>query len=414
LSYPEFAQLFPATRPVNKVLMNYCFWFAGVCWLCTAGFSGVLSAEEAPAWVDKARVNASAGNFHIAAYDLEQALLQSPDDVNLQRACARQMDKTGNPALARRHWLRVAELAYGDSEAASALQSTALPVSMAAGTASAAQSLEPGLGLWIGGGGREQVAKINTYNSKAALGQRVRYLFVKAGQWVLDRDLSGWDLDLDFALVASAEQAGDADVYLWLDGSSQGAESVRPEVWERMAADLAATVQTRHFGGVLLSPRCCSRSLFPLMAALRRHLNRPLAVEVNGDESAIFGQADFVVLRPVPTVGNLNDYLGTIRDLASGVLRSAQTVKGRVLIGLSGVGPAPAERWFSQGRLALGLAIPLSGDNPLLGVSVWGMAADSDGVVLELAPQIWEQMQLPINQMAPEAWHQMQDGEVRP
>jgi hypothetical protein len=272
---------------------------------------------------------------------------------------------------------------------------------------------EPGRGVWLSGGGSDEFKAINAYNSEAPMGQKVRYLFVKAGQWVLDGGRSHWDLDLDQAVIAADSQSGDSYIYLWIDGTSQGAESMSAQDWERMATDMEGILQSKRLGGLYLAPRCCGRALYPLYAALRRHLDLPLSVEVGADEPTAFPYADFLVLRPVPASGDEATYKGMTQDLTAAFVTSAQDAGAKILVGVSGLGAKDPERWYADAILGLKLSLPLQGDS-FMGVAVWGLVADDEGVMSALAPAIWRQMEIPITPLVPEAWHQMQDSQGHP
>lgn len=346
------------------------------------------------AYVKQAEANAAAGHYHVAIYFLEKALAESPKNVTIWRASARLLDKTGHPALARMRWKHVADLAPGDPEAIRALRNqTATPTQPMANPKLNATP-EPGVGMWLSGGSREQIKMISAYNSKSPMGQRVRYLFVKSGEWILDGDNSHWNLDLDQALMAIAEQGGDVDVYLWIEGSSQGAENISASTWERLGTELATAVQANRLGGIDLSPSCCGEQLYPLYAALRRHLGVPLCVEVGADEPSIFQYADFVVLRPVPASGSIDAYKDRVQDLAAGFLKTAHDVDGKAMVGLSGLGPSDSAQWFTNARRALSVVLPSDG-NAFLGVSVWGLVADDEGRISQLAPGIWINCRFP-------------------
>jgi len=343
-----------------------------------------------------AQANVDAGHPHLAIYDLEKAIQASPDDPDLLRACARLLDQTGHPALAAEHWRRLADLLPFDTEARVALTDAGGPPSLPESLTRAPLTLDPGLGLWMNGGGRDQVKQVNAYNTRAPQGQHVRYLFVHVGRWVLDGEQSRWDLDLDQALIAADTLAGDASVQVWIDGEAQGAENVDPITWERLAAELADRVQVqRHFGGVHLAARCCNKALYPLYAALRRRLTVPLSLEVGGDEPEAFQYADFVVLKPVTAKGDAPAYAGRVSDLAAGFLNTAQAVGGKAMVGLSGLGADDAGKWYEDGRHALSGALPREGDT-FMGVAVWGLVADDEGTVSVLAPDVWKQMELPV------------------
>ncbi|HTB23370.1 MAG TPA: tetratricopeptide repeat protein [bacterium] len=349
-----------------------------------------------------AQANDDSGRPYLALYDLDKALGVSPEDPELWRASARLMFSTGHPALARERWLRVIELLPGDREAAAALQDLSGPPAMPVSVPKVTPAPGLGLGLWMSGGSRAQVDTVNVYNSKAPEGQHVRYLFVLSGKWILDGPNSRWDLDLDQALMAADELGGDSSVYVWINGDTQGAENVDPVTWERLAGELVDQVQVKHhLGGVFLNPRCCGAALYPLEDALRRRLTVPLAVETGAADAADFDYADFLVLRPLPPKGDAASYAGRVRDLTAGFLGTAQAVGGKAMIGLSGLGGPPVtdaenpSQWYTQGRQAVAAALPKNYDS-FLGVAVWGLVADDEGGVFELAPDVWTQMQLPV------------------
>lgn len=346
-----------------------------------------------------AQTNADAGYPSLALYDLENALRVSPDNPELWRASARLMSSTGHPRLARDRWQHVLDLLPGDPEAVAALQDLTGPPALPEDLPHLAPAPGLGLGLWMSGGGRAQVDTVNLYNNKAPQDQHVRYLFVLSGQWILDGPNSRWDLDLDQALIAADELGGDSSVYVWINGTTQGAENIDPVTWERLAAELADQVQVKHhLGGVLLNPRCCGAALFPLEAALRHRLTVPLGVEVGAGDAEAFQYADFLVLRPAAPKGDPAAYAGRIRDLSADFVQTAEACGGKAMVGLSGLGGrgdlSPAQ-WYSNGRHAVSASLPKNYD-AFLGVSVWGLVADGEGGVFELSPDVWTQMQLPV------------------
>jgi hypothetical protein len=342
-----------------------------------------------------ATANANAGYPHLAIYDLERALAQDPNNLSLLRTDARLLASTGHPRLARVRWGQLIGLSPGDPEALAALQDVTVTSAPLQAVVKADTAPEGGLGLWMSGGGRDQVKAVNVYNTATPSGQHVRYLFVRVGSWVLDGGQSRWDLDMDQALIAADELGGDATVYLWLDGSSQGAANVDAATWERMATELAGQVAQHRLGGVLLAPACCDAPLYPLYAALRRHLNTPLGVEVPADEPAVYQVADFAVLRPVAPGGDLVTYQDRVQDLATQFLATATAVGGKGMVGLNGLNGTDPAKWFEDGRHAVTKALPLQGD-AFLGLAVWGLVADDEGQVSELVPDLWKLMQLPL------------------
>lgn len=342
-----------------------------------------------------AKAYADSGYPHLAIYDLEKALALAPGNPVALRTEARLLSETGAPALARQRWAELLEAAPGDTEASNALADSGGPPALVESVPKADPAPPSGLGLWISGGSRDQIREVNTYNAAAPQGQHVRYLFVESGQWVLAGGDSHWNLDLDQALMASDQLGGDAAIYLWITGSSQGAENIDPVTWERLAGELADQVEAHHFGGVHLAADCCDEPMMPLYTALRRRLKVPLSVEVGANEPAVFEVADFVVLKPVKAVGELASYDGRVRDMAALFLATAAEYGGKAMVGVSGLAAKDPELWYKDARHAVSLGLPKEGD-AFLGVAVWGLVADDEGVVSDLVPDVWKQMQLPL------------------
>ncbi|HTA17434.1 MAG TPA: hypothetical protein VK786_06790, partial [bacterium] len=116
-----------------------------------------------------------------------------------------------------------------------------------------------------------------------------------------------------------------------------------------------------------------------------------------GDAEA-FQYADFLVLRPVAPKGAPAAYAGRIRDLSADFVQTAEACGGKAMVGLSGLG-GPGDlspgQWYSKGRHAVSASLPKNYD-AFLGVSVWGLVADGEGGVFDLTPDVWTQMQLPV------------------
>jgi hypothetical protein len=343
-----------------------------------------------------AQAQANAGYPHLAINDLERALAKDPNNVQLLRTDARLLAKCGLPKMAHDRWSRLAELSPEDAEAMAALRDVTVTAVTTVVVPTAANTPEAGLGLWMSGGGRDQVKEVNQYNAVSPQGQHVRYLFVRAGEWVLDGGRTHWDLDLDQALIAADELGGDATVYLWLDGNSEGAEQVSAATWDRMADEVSQAVAQHHLGGLLMAPACCGAPLYPFYTALRAKLNGAfLAVQVASDEPEVFQHADFAVLRPVPPKGDPGTYKDMVQDMAALFLRTADSVGGKAMVGLSGLAAKDPIQWYADGRHAVTSALPLQGSS-FLGVSVWGLVADDEGQVSDLPQAVWKQMQLPL------------------
>lgn len=358
--------------------------------------SKLLWAAAQPEAVATATAYDADGLSHLGIYEIEQAIQADTLNVELWRASARLMGRQGHAALARGRWDMVLTLAPKDKEARQALADLGAPPAIPESVTKLDAVPEPGLGLWISGGGRPQVEAVNAYNRKAPARQHVRYVFVRAGQWVLDKTRSRWALDLDQALIAGDTLGGDATVHLWIAGDVRGAEDVDPITWERMAQDLAATIKAdRRLNGVHLAPKRGGPALYPLYAALRRCLSVPLSVQVPADETEAFRYADFVVLRPVAVNADEKAYHGRVRDLSAAFLRTATTAQGKAMVGLSGLGAGDAAAAYANGRRAICEALPREA-GAFLGVAVWGLVADDEGVCSDLAPEVWKQMQLPL------------------
>jgi hypothetical protein len=303
------------------------------------------------------------------------------------------LGSSGHPALALARWKRLLALLPGDEEALGAITDAGLQNPLPEPGPKLDPAPEAGLGLWLSGGGRPQVAAVNAYNLKAPQAQHVRYLFVRSGGWTLDGSRSHWDLDLAQARIAAELLAGDAHVHLWLDGSVQGAAGVDAATWARLAAELAQAVASdKRLAGVHLYPHEGGKALYPLCAELRKRLTVPLSLAVPAVQPEAFRYADMVVLRPRRQQGDLATYQGWVRDLTSAFLRSASAAGGKGMVGLSGLGGGEA---FDAGRAAVSQALPLDGSG-FLGLVVWGLVADADGVNADLAPQVWSSMQQPV------------------
>ena len=373
---------------------------AFICAFFAALFFAVpLLADVAPApknWPREAQSDAAQGRVYLSAYDDEKALEQNPNDPSLIRAAARQLEIGGHHRLALVHWKRLAQLLRKDPEAVAALAGSTTAQVLPEPGPKLATPPEPGLGLWVSGGGRDQISAVNVYNSKAPQAQQVRYVFVKAGSWILRGSKSHWSLNLRQAIIAADVLGGDCHVNLWLGGVSGGATQVDNATWERMAAELSATVDgDRRIGGVHLFPRDGGKALYPLYAALRRKLKVALSVATPGSAPDLFRYVDFAVLRPQPCTGNSDEYSDRTRDLAAAFLHSAMANNGLGMVGVNGLGTPTAGTWYEAARLAVTQAQPI-GSNGLLGLAVWGLVADEEGRTADLDADIWRQMALPL------------------
>jgi hypothetical protein len=332
------------------------------------------------------------GAPHVAIHQLDAAVRAGGGAEDL-RAEARLLASTGHPSLALERWKRLLALLPEDAEAAGAISDAALQNPLPEPGPKLDPAPESGLGLWVAGGGRPQIAQVNAYNLKAPQAQHVRYLFVRAGGWTLDGSRSKWTLDLAQARMAGELLAGDAHVHLWLDGSVQGAGSVDAATWSRLAAELAQAVASdKRLAGVHLYPHEGGKALYPLCAELRKKLSVPLSLAVPAVQPEAFRYADMVVLRPRRQQGSLDAHKGWVRDLTAAFLRSANDENGKAMVGLSALGGGEG---FAAGRQALSEALPLDPTH-FLGVSVWGLVADEEGRSNELAPEVWSAMQLPV------------------
>jgi hypothetical protein len=294
------------------------------------------------------------------------------------------------------HWRRLAELLPRDPEVIAALAGTTTAETLPEPGPKLATPPEPGLGLWVSGGGRDQISAVNVYNSKAPQGQQVRYVFVYAGSWILAGQHSHWALDLRQAVIAAEVLGGDCHVNLWLDGLAGGATQVDPATWDRMAAELSDVVDGDHrIGGVHLYPLDGGKALYPLYAALRRKLKVALSVATPGASPDLFRYVDFAVLRPVPCDGADAIYSDRVRDMASAFLVAATANNGLAMIGISGLGTPTAGTWYQDARLAVTAAQPI-GSNALMGLSVWGLVADDEGRTSDLSDDVLRQMALPL------------------
>jgi hypothetical protein len=362
-------------------------------------FGAPLPADDAPApvnWRSAAQTDGARGLVYLSAYDDEKALAENPNDPQLLRATARALDLGGHHELAVAHWRRLAELIPRDPEAVAALAGTTTASALPEPGPKLATPPEPGLGLWVSGGGRDQISAVNVYNSKAPQGQQVHYVFVQAGSWTLSGPHSHWSLDLRQAVIAADVLGGDCHVNLWLDGVSGGATQVDTPTWDRMAAELSDTVDGDHrIGGVHLYPHDGGTALYPLYAALRRKLKVPLSVATPGAAPDLFRYVDFAVLRPVPCSGDAATYSDRVRDMASAFLVAATANNGMGMVGVSGLGTPTAGTWYHTARLAVTAAQP-TGSGALLGMSVWGLVADDEGRISDLDEDVWRQMALPL------------------
>ncbi|HTB33900.1 MAG TPA: hypothetical protein VK842_03495 [bacterium] len=362
-------------------------------------FGAPLRSDDAPApthWSSAAQSDSARGLVYLSAYDDEKALAENPNDPQLLRATARALELGGHHALALVHWRRLAELSPRDPEVVAALAGTTTAATLPEPGPKLATPPEPGLGLWISGGGRDQISTVNVYNSKAPQGQQVHYAFVQAGTWALSGRSSHWSLDLRQAVIAADVLGGDCHVNLWLDGVSSGATQVDPATWDRMASELSAVVDAdRRIGGVHIYPHDGGKALFPLYAALRRKLKVPLSVATPGADPDLFRYVDFAVLRPVPCQGDAATYSDRVRDMASAFLIAATANNGLAMVGVSGLGTPTAGTWYQGARLAVTAAQPI-GSNALLGLSVWGLVADDEGRISSLDDDVWRQMALPL------------------
>ena len=340
----------------------------------------------------RADAQVAAGWPHLAIHTLDQAVQAVPRAGEL-RAEARLLASTGHPGLASQRWRALLRLRPGDPEALGALSDAALGEALPVPGPKLQATPDPGLGLWVSGGGRPQLDAVNAYNLAAPVGQHVRYLFVRAGTWTLDGSRSHWTLDLAQARMAAQLLAGDASVHLWLDGSVRGARRVDPGTWARLAAELArALAVDPRLAGVQLYPHEGGPALYPLCAALRRVLTVPLSLAVPADQPDAFRYADFVVLRPQPQRGSEADQLGWVRDLAAPFLRSAAAQGGWGMVGLAA---REGLDGFMAGRGGLSQALPQDGSG-FLGLAVWGLVADDEGRCADLAPGVWSAMQAPL------------------
>lgn len=352
------------------------------------------TAAQAPDAMANANAQVMAGCSHLAIHTLDQAVQAGPQAGEL-RTEARLLAATGHSALAAQRWRALLRLRPGDAEALGALSDAALGEELPVPGPKLQATPDPGLGLWVSGGGRPQLDAVNAYNLAAPLGQHVRYLFVRAGTWTLDGSRSHWTLDLAQARMAAQLLAGDAAVHLWLDGSVRGARRVDPGTWTRLAADLArALASDPRLAGVQLYPHEGGPGIYPLCAALRRVLTVPLSLAVPADQPEAFRYADFVVLRPQPQRGSVADQVGWVRDLAAPFLHSAAAQGAWGMVGLDAM---EAPDVFTAGRAGLSQALPQGGAG-FLGLAVWGLVADDEGRCADLAPGVWNAMQVPLEQ----------------
>jgi hypothetical protein len=362
-------------------------------------FSLPLPADDAPMpknWPAQAQSDGHQGLMYLSTYDNEQALASDPYNVQLLRTVAHQLEQGGHHALAVEHWRRLAKLSPRDPEAVAALAGTTTAEVLPAPGPKLATPPEPGLGLWVSGGGRDQISAINVYNGKAPQGQQVRYVFVHAGTWTLAGPRSHWSLDLRQALIAADVLGGDCHVNLWLDGLTGGATQVNDATWDRMASELAATVDAdKRLGGVHIYPLDGGKALYPLYAALRRKLKVPLSVATPGSAPDLFQYVDFAVLRPQPCKGDDATYTDQVRDMAAGFLLAATANSGLAMVGVSGLGTPTAGTWYQSARMAVTAAQPI-GSGALMGLAVWGLVADDEGRASDLDPDVWRQMALPL------------------
>jgi len=362
-------------------------------------FCAPLPADDAPApkdWRANAQTDGAQGLVYLSTYDNEQALAQNPNDTQLLRTVARQLERGGHHALALERWQRLGRLLPGDPEVAAALAGTSTAEALPEPGPKLATPPEPGLGLWVSGGGRDQISAVNVYNAKAPQGQQVRYVFVHAGSWSLEGSQSHWSLDLRQAVIAADVLGGDCHVNLWLDGTTSGATQVDAATWNRMASELSAVVDADHrLGGVHLYPHEGGKALYPLYAALRRKLKVPLSVATPGSAPDLFQYVDFAVLRPQPCRGDDATYSDRVRDMAAGFLLAATANNGLAMVGVSGLGTPTAGTWYQNARMAVTAAQPI-GSSALMGLSVWGLVSDDEGRTSELDPDVWRQMALPL------------------
>jgi len=253
-----------------------------------------------------------------------------------------------------------------------------------------AEALEKGLAAWVFGDAASWCGQVNAYNLSAPLGQRLKHLFVPCGRLAFQRGEAGLRWNEAGALAMASGLEGDARVYALVQGSVEGADSLAPAQWEKLAKDLAARADAQErIAGLVLQLEPHSAQVDALCARVRAHSSKPVGVACGLWDPETFRDADFVALTAWDLAGDPQAYGRAVRDLVGAFLRDALQQQEPVFLGV----PAAATRqeyessadsaggarrstghaqseYTDAVRQAVGLADPVP---TLLGLALWAL-----------------------------------------
>jgi hypothetical protein len=361
--------------------------------------------NDVQALQSKAQRAEAQGYHDLAAHYYFHAHQAQPSNADFLRGYAKAVQAAGHFGLAEQAWSDLLELQGGDAEATQALAKLRDPEERRKLEAESDgpqpeipkksdQPLDKGLGAWVFGEARSQAAIINQYNLSAPQAQHFKYVFPLSGTLSFHNGQAVLEWKPESALILADVLAGDARVYPLIQGPSRGASDIRAAEWERVAADIAAKLNSQdRYSGLMFDMDPEVPALHNLYARVKNHTGKPVGAAVKVWAPAAFNFTDFLVLKAFDVATKPEDYASGLRDRVTAFIRDAQTNNGKAMIGLPAVATAREyestaptldgakqdsgfhmDDYVASGRRVLGEKV--AQDDPVyLGICLWAFAA---------------------------------------